>query len=799
MKALALLFTVFLLTAACGVDAPGDCDGSARYADVALSAGVSVCSTADTDQKALIETLLASGRQARDLATLTVDYPLDGSVFPPEIAAPTFLWHDDSGDADRWLVDLTFGEASSHLYVLVPGTAPPQGEIDPQCIANTNELYEPTPYQASAVAWQPSAELWTAIKDASSGRPARVTFYGYRDDDAGQVVSRGTAALTTSTDPVGAPIFYRDVPLMPSEGKDGVIKPLDKNSQPLIAWRLKDIGRTDSRVLLTDMPTCANCHSFSADGATMGMDIDGPDGDKGAYAVAAIQRDLAIDDDQIITWNAFSGRREGHHTLGFLSRVSPDGQYVVSTVNEALYVRNFTSYEFLQVFFPTAGILAYYSRETGEILPLPGADDPQYVHCDAVWTPDGDTLVFARAKARPPYERGHPLAEYAGDPNETRIQYDLYRMPFNGGRGGVPEPIEGASNNGMSNSFPKVSPDGKWIVFVKSKNGQLMRPDGRLWIVPLEGGEARELACNTDLMNSWHSFSPNGRWMVFSSKTNTPYTEMFLTHMDENGNASPPILIENSKAANRAVNIPEFLNVPYDEFTSITVPAVYHYEDFARGNELARLGRHLEAIAEFERALEGRKQEWRIQDWRIHDSMSKSLLQLGRLDEAAAHIRESLAINEYNPEMHANLGYILFLQGDYDGALQHLDFAVRLNPRDPQARYNRATLHLQRGRLAAAAADFTEAIRLAPEYADAYTGRGMTLKAQGDADGALADFSEAIRLDPDKPAPWFFRALVRRDRRDLSGAAEDAARALAVTPPGSPQRAQIEALQRELR
>ena len=42
----------------------------------------------------------------------------------------------------------------------------------------------------------------------------------------------------------------------------------------------------------------------------------------------------------------------------------------------------------------------------------------------------------------------------------------------------------------MSNTFPKVSPDGKWIVFVEAHNGQLMRPDGKLYIVPAAGGAA---------------------------------------------------------------------------------------------------------------------------------------------------------------------------------------------------------------------------------------------------------------------------------------------------------------------
>ena len=50
------------------------------------------------------------------------------------------------------------------------------------------------------------------------------------------------------------------------------------------------------------------------------------------------------------------------------------------------------------------------------------------------------------------------MAEYANDPNETQIQYDLYRIPFNDGRGGEPEPIAGASRNGMSNTFPRSRP-----------------------------------------------------------------------------------------------------------------------------------------------------------------------------------------------------------------------------------------------------------------------------------------------------------------------------------------------------
>ena len=114
----------------------------------------------------------------------------------------------------------------------------------------------------------------------------------------------------------------------------------------------------------------------------------------------------------------------------------------------------------------------------------------------------------------------------------------------------------------MSNSFPKVSPDGRWIVFVQARNGMVMRPDGKLYIVPFAGGEARLMKCNTPLMNSWHTFSPNGRWLAFSSKSRSPYTQLYLTHVDADGNDTPPILVDNTTAANRAVNLPEFANIP---------------------------------------------------------------------------------------------------------------------------------------------------------------------------------------------------------------------------------------------
>ena len=442
---------------------------------------------------------------------LTIDYPNQDSIFPPDIAAPTFLWRDGTANVTRWRIEVAFSDGGSPIQVQSEGELMRVGEIDERCIAPTNKLPELTPQQAVSHTWTPEAGIWAAIKRRSVEHSATVTIVGIVGE---RPVSRAQVAIRTSRDPVGAPIFYRDVPLAPSETETGIIKPLAQNAIPLIAWRLRNIADTKSRLLLTGMPTCANCHSFSADGKTLGMDLDGPQNDKGLYALAAVKPQMSIRAEDLISWNRSEDRQFAQSRVGFMSQVSPDGRYVVTTISGTVrptesnfYVINFKDYRFLQVFYPTAGILAWYDRTTGAEQPLPGANDPRYVQTDGVWSPDGKYLVFARAKARPPYNPDGKPAAYANDPVEVQIQYDLYRIPFNDGRGGQPEPIKGASANGMSNTFPKVSPDGRWIVFVKCKNGQLMRPDSQLYIVPVEGGEARRLACNTPLMNSWHSFS----------------------------------------------------------------------------------------------------------------------------------------------------------------------------------------------------------------------------------------------------------------------------------------------------
>jgi tetratricopeptide (TPR) repeat protein len=696
-------------------------------------------------------------------AAITVDYPARASIFPPEFPPPEFLWRDPASAASFWTIDVTFADGTAPIHATSHGERMRIGPIDSRCVAPTNAPPKLTAEQAAARTWRPDAATWSAIKRHSTAAPATIAIAGHRDANSRDALSHGAVAIQTSVDPVGAPIFYRDVPLMPSETEKGVIKPLATAAVPLIAWRLRDVGESSSHVLMEGLHSCANCHSFSSDGKTLGMDVDGPRNDKGLYALTAIQPRTAIRNEDVIAWSSFQGKLGSPLRVGFMSQVSPDGQYVTTTINDPgtpqseyqrrksptdlilnYYVANFKDYRFLQVFYPTRGILAWYSRATGMLQPLPGADNTAYVHTSAVWSPDGKYLVFSRGEARDAYTPGGKAADFANDPNETPMRYDLYRIPFNGGKGGSAEAIRGASGNGKSNSFPKVSPDGRWIVYVQAANGQLMRPDSNLYIVPAGGGEARRMRCNTPLMNSWHSFSPNGRWLVFSSKARSPYTQMYLTHLDENGNDSPAILIENATAANRAVNIPEFVNVPRGGLVSIETPAIDYYRTVDVASDLMKKRQFEAAAVELRKALELQPNEAST-----HYNLGLALFETGKAGEAIQHYNRALELSPEYPEAHNNLGSALSALGNLDDAIVHFRKAVELDPSRASAQTNLGTVLAQKGMFAEAIPHFEIALARDPENAETRNSMGLALAMTGRTDEALPYLQKAVAAKPE--------------------------------------------------
>lgn len=655
--------------------------------------------------------LLAAYHAQPPDAGIEIVYPLVETLFPPESVPPVFRWTDPSEAACRWLIAFEFAD----------GLAP---------------LFFPT----ETATWAAPEDAWETIKQRSRGAAAQALILGLTAGGRSRLVSAAALPFSTSADEVGAPLFYREVNL---PFADAIKDP------SRIRWRFGPISsREPPPVVLEKLPVCGNCHSFSADGKVLGMDVD-YGSDKGAYAILPVAPQMTLTRDRIITWNDFK-RETKLPSQGLMSQVSPDGRYVISTVRDQAVFLPVNNLAFSQLFFPIKGILGVYDREANTLEPLPGADDPAFVQSNAVWSPDGQWILFARGQAhalrRRPGEQVAPLT--MGDceeliRREKTFQFDLYRIPFNGGKGGTPEPIPGASHNGLSNYFPKFSPDGRWIIFCQAKSFMLLQPDSALYILPAAGGQPRRLRCNTERMNSWHSWSPNGKWLVFASKAFTPYTQLFLTHIDERGESTPPVLLEQFTSADRAANIPEFVNVPPDGIVHIQERFLddYSYANVAEANVKAG------DIATAEQASR--------QALAINPKNPRALGYLGSVltakrayDEADRCFRESLQVEPDSPFVHLNYGHLLLLRGQQELGLAEMRAAVQLEPDLYDARYRLGMGLLRARQFAESEQHLREAVRIWASNVNAQCGLAQTFQAQGQDATALVHFQAALKQDP---------------------------------------------------
>ncbi|HSQ01268.1 MAG TPA: tetratricopeptide repeat protein [Candidatus Dormibacteraeota bacterium] len=742
---------------------------------VALAAGLLLasCDHAPNARQSSAATPAADAAAAH----LQITYPPEGTLFPPEIVAPTFLWEDKAADVDRW-----------NVVVRDDGG----GEVLRESV--------------DAPRWRPSEERWRQIKQQSAERDAEVTVAGVNHAAPATVLSSARVHIRTSKDEVGDSLFYREVPLP-------FLTAVQDPSR--IRWRYGTVDEEGGPpIVLQNLPVCGNCHSFADNGSVLGLDVDYGN-DKGAYGIMPVSTHMVMSDEKIITWSDYK-REDGELTFGLLSRVSPTGRYVISTVKDRSVFVAIPDIMISQLFFPIKGILVVYDRETKTFAALPGADDPQYVQTNAVWSPDGREIVFARTTAHRAehLEQQNSAIVDEKDVPEFTVQkqpfrYDLYRIPFNDGRGGTPEPIEGASNNGMSNFFPKYSPDGKWIVFCKAKSYMLLQPDSELYIVPAAGGVARRLRYNTARMNSWHSWSSNSRWLVFSSKVNTPYTQLFLTHIDEDGNDSPTVLLERFTSPDRAANIPEFVKLPGDAIAEIREQFLDAYSflragmanehtgdhkgaerAYRRGLDIApdnvelrnalgwtlfQDGRTGEAVAEYKRALAANPNHAKA-----HNNLALALVELGELEEAAGHFKASLAI-EPKAEIYSDLGFTMAQLGKSKEALADYQKALALDPNCASAHFNLAVTFVQAGDFGEAESHYRRALP-GRATAETHNGLGYVLARQDRPEEAIAEFRRAIDIDPHFTPAYnnLAEALVQQGR--LEEAAEYYRRSLAEKP-----------------
>ena len=334
-----------------------------------------------------VETPFTDGSVAERVG-LAIVYPLDETLFPPEIAAPVFRWKDGNERSDNWIITFDFHDGKP-----------------------------PTSFSSRFQEWTPSDEVWATIQRRSRGNKSSVRIVGVRQAEPKEILSGAGISISTSKDEVGAPLFFREVNLPFREAV--------KDPAKHIRWRFGPISsKVPPPIVLDKLPVCGNCHSFSADGATLALEVDSGS-DKGSYAIAPVEQDIILDKDKVITWSDY--KREDHQvTFGLLCQASPDGRYIVGTVKDRALAVAKPELEFSQLFFLIKGYLAIYDRQRRTFFALPGADDPQHVQTNATWSPDAKYLVFAQPRGGLG-STGTPFHRFGGGAHQVRRRLHLQR------------------------------------------------------------------------------------------------------------------------------------------------------------------------------------------------------------------------------------------------------------------------------------------------------------------------------------------------------------------------------------
>lgn len=235
----------------------------------------------------------------------------------------------------------------------------------------------------------------------------------------------------------------------------------------------------------------------------------------------------------------------------------PSGRYIAFSVNRTRQ-SFFNSHPDRIEVYDTASDVVVYDLETHRFVRSPLLASPSAFETFPAFSPDGKNLYFCSAHAVDSLPERYADVHYS----LCRIAFDPENISF----GTEVDTLYDASSEGKSVSFPRVSPDGSFLVFTLHAHGtfSIWHKDADLYLLDLRTNELRPLdKANSDDVESYHSWSGNSRWMVFSSRrTNGLYTRPFITYIDSCGQACKPFLLPQKNPLAYYMRLMYSYNIP---------------------------------------------------------------------------------------------------------------------------------------------------------------------------------------------------------------------------------------------
>ena len=392
---------------------------------------------------------------------------------------------------------------------------------------------------------QPDADDWQRLKEAAKGNAIKVEVYAEKNDSWTRYKSFD---IFVSPDSIDSYISYRLIP--PSYV---TYEELTINQRCLENY---DESVIYDNLLCSEgaQGQCINCHNYQQYNPdrmqfharhNMGGTIIAYDG--------TIKK-VGMKNDSILS-------------AGVYPAWHPWLKLIVYSTNMTGQIFHSVNPNKIEVFDSESDLIAY-DVEKNEVTNI--ENDTTEMECFPFWAPDGKALYYCSAhfEYRDTIDKGK---EFVTRTQEAK--YNLYKKRFDPEtmQFGPRELVFAADSLGKSATLPRISPDGRYLMFTVAKYGifHIWHHDADLWMLDLQTGEVRNMEeINSPDTESYHSWSSNGRWVVFSSRRyDSNYTRPYIAHIDKNGHASKPFELpcanpDYHRQLLKSYNVPEFMRGP---------------------------------------------------------------------------------------------------------------------------------------------------------------------------------------------------------------------------------------------
>jgi predicted Zn-dependent protease len=156
---------------------------------------------------------------------------------------------------------------------------------------------------------------------------------------------------------------------------------------------------------------------------------------------------------------------------------------------------------------------------------------------------------------------------------------------------------------------------------------------------------------------------------------------------------------------------------------------------------LQLLGRHKEAVWEYEKALCMEPDSWELQL-----ELAEQLQRMGDSDQAIVHLRNLVGQHPEFPDLHLRLANLYSSRGDDDAATTQYKEALDVHPNYLDCHIALARHELRMGRTERALIHFQQAMSVNDQNVEAYAGLAVALGRMGKAEAAEEMLASARRI-----------------------------------------------------